>query len=531
MILVSSQMPESVMVPTHGSKGGVSHKIQQLLNTLKRPRKNRKAIEDYYHDDESGTMEEDPNAPRPVGPTMQPAVGVPLESRQDWHRNLEAAIQHHSSTLAKHPAISVVDPHGKVSVVATYSKLAGRSQKVAFYMLHKLGGGKLVQPGDRVALVFRPDEAAQFTIAFYGCIFAAVIPVAIEPPVTREDPGGQQVGFLLGSLGITVALTSETTARGLPKEEGKDHIVHFKGWPRLTWFVTEHLPKPPKDWTPPQRPQPDTPAYIEYSSAKDGSALGVAVTRSALLTHCRSLTTACLYKEGETVICTEDPKRSIGLWHGVMAAAYNGLHMVYIPPNVMTMLPTAWLHMIQKYKATCVVASSRALSGCISLSNHKELRDLSLDTVRMLLLDDGANPWSLASSDLFYDAFSVKGLAREALCPCAGSPETLTVSLRRPTASTTTGRGVMSISGLSYGVVRVEEPGSITSLTLQDVGLVMPGARIVVVKISGPPILCKTDEIGELCVQSTATGSAYWGLQGKTAHNFRVSYLTAFCSC
>lgn len=36
----------------------------------------------------------------------------------------------------------------------------------------------------------------------------------------------------------------------------------------------------------------------------------------------------------------------------------------------------------------------------------------------------------------------------------------------------------MSISGLSYGVVRVEEPGSITSLTLQDVGLVMPGGEL-----------------------------------------------------
>ena len=137
-------MPEMAMAPAHGGKGGVSHKIQQLLNTLKRPKKNRRPIEDYYHDDESGmcvcvssnillsftsppplspgTREEDPSAPRPVGPTMQPAVGVPLESRQDWHRNLEAAIQHHSSTLAKHPAISVVDPHGKVSVAATYSK-------------------------------------------------------------------------------------------------------------------------------------------------------------------------------------------------------------------------------------------------------------------------------------------------------------------------------------------------------------------------------------------------------------------------
>ena len=45
----------------------------------------------------------------------------------------------------------------------------------------------------------------------------------------------------------------------------------------------------------------------------------------------------------------------------------------------------------------------------------------------------------------------------------------------RPSPNTPSGRGVMSIAGLSYGVVRVEEPGSITSLTLQDVGLVMPG--------------------------------------------------------
>lgn len=75
-----------------------------------------------------------------------------------------------------------------------------------------------------------------------------------------------------------------------------------------------------------------------------------------------------------------------------MGAAYNGLHVVFVPPGVMATLPTAWLHMIHKHKASCVISSSRALSGCISLSNHKELKDLSLETVRMLLLDDGANP-------------------------------------------------------------------------------------------------------------------------------------------
>lgn len=55
----------------------------------------------------------------------------------------------------------------------------------------------------------------------------------------------------------------------------------------------------------------------------------------------------------------------------------------------------------------------------------------------------------------------------------------LCITSCRPIASTTTGRGVMSISGLSYGVVRVEEQGSITSLTLQDVGLVMPGGLLL----------------------------------------------------
>ena len=44
-----------------------------------------------------------------------------------------------------------------------------------------------------------------------------------------QDPGGAQIGFLLGSLSVTVALSSEMTTKTLPKEENKDHIVHFRG--------------------------------------------------------------------------------------------------------------------------------------------------------------------------------------------------------------------------------------------------------------------------------------------------------------
>ena len=68
----------------------------------------------------------------------------------------------------------------------------------------------------------------------------------------------------------------------------------------------------------------------------------------------------------------------------------------------------------------------------------------------------------------------------------------------------------------------MEEEGSYTSLTLQDVGHVVPGARVAVVKISGQNNLCKTDEIGELCVSSLTCGSEYWGLKGKSGNIFQI---------
>lgn len=77
-----------------------------------------------------------------------------------------------------------------------------------------------------------------------------------------QDAGSQQIGFLLGSCGVTVALTSDICLKGLPKTTTAE-VVSFKGWPKLFWCVTDQLPKPAKDWQPPPRLQDDSPMYIE----------------------------------------------------------------------------------------------------------------------------------------------------------------------------------------------------------------------------------------------------------------------------
>lgn len=125
------------------------------------------------------------------------------------------------------------------------------------------------------------------------------------------------------------------------------------------------------------------------------------------------------------------------------------------------------------------------------------------------------------------------------------------------------------MSGLSYGVVRVDQENSLTSLTLQDVGQVLPGSLVSVVKLNPPamshhsaaagnntntspsssnssstntnsstttttssnhnnngsnhnPYLCHTDEIGEICISAKSTADRYFGLQGLSTSTFKV---------
>ena len=80
-----------------------------------------------------------------------------------------------------------------------------------------------------MALVYPNNDPLSFLCAFYGCVMAGAVPVPIEVPITRRDAGSQQIGFLLGSCGVTLALTSDACFKGLPKQTASGEVVEFKG--------------------------------------------------------------------------------------------------------------------------------------------------------------------------------------------------------------------------------------------------------------------------------------------------------------
>ena len=193
------------------SRWKVSAKIQQLLDTLRKPK--RRPLPEFYEDDdkelELAANNRDPGAPAPEGTSMSPATGPQLDVPAGLPRNLEAAIQRYGSATYKAPVATVLDPNGKLSITLSYGKLLSRSLKIAYNLLNKIGfnnkaGETQVKSGDRIALVYPNADPLNMICAFYGCVMAGTVPVPIEVPISRRDAGSQQIGFLLGKFIISL---------------------------------------------------------------------------------------------------------------------------------------------------------------------------------------------------------------------------------------------------------------------------------------------------------------------------------------
>ena len=55
-----------------------------------------------------------------------------------------------------------------------------------------------------------------------------------------KDAGGQAIGFLLGSLGVSVALTSDICYKGLPKGPTGD-VASFRGRFLSILIIIQHI--------------------------------------------------------------------------------------------------------------------------------------------------------------------------------------------------------------------------------------------------------------------------------------------------
>uniref|UniRef100_H2ZBW7 AMP-dependent synthetase/ligase domain-containing protein n=1 Tax=Ciona savignyi TaxID=51511 RepID=H2ZBW7_CIOSA len=436
------------------------------------PRK--KPLVEYFQDEQEELLENsgiDENAPKPEGTVTAPREGGPLPSQTNTPHSIEAAIHRCGSANPKAPCLTSVDMSGKTAYTLTYGKLLSKMRRVAYTLQGKRNG---LVPGQRVALVFPNSEPVPFTCSFYGCLLAGLVPVVVEVPMSSEDPGSSQLGFLLGNCGVTAAITSDHCLKRLPKNE-RGEVNQLKGWPKLQWIITDssNLQRPPSSWEPSGHNQTNQLAYIEYKTGKEGSVVGVAHTRAAIHRHCRSLVGVLSYNAADIMVNLLDFKRGFGLVHGILASMFSGMHVYCIPYALMKQNPMQWLNIITKNKASIALVKSRDLHWTLAM--QRETPNINLKTLRMLVVSDGANPWSIGACDMFVNEFEKRGLHRDAVCPCAWSSEALTVAIRSHA-----NRTALSLHDMSYKVIHEEAPNSkAPSVVLQDCGNSLLGCKFM----------------------------------------------------
>lgn len=71
------------------------------------------------------------------------------------------------------------------------------------------------------------------------------------------------------------------------------------------------------------------------------------------------------------MVCVVDCRREAGLWHAALASVFNGMHVVFVPYNVLQIEPGCWIRMTTKYRGMCHFLSLSCLSPIpIKLVKH-----------------------------------------------------------------------------------------------------------------------------------------------------------------
>jgi len=99
-----------------------------------------------------------------------------------------------------------------------------------------------VKSGDRVALVYPNNDPINFICSFYGCLFAGVVPVPIEVPLTRRVSFGFFMFYEPSLCSMCVAWSDKERSVPVPVHLAPFHktgMVYLETFnsPYLFWLL------------------------------------------------------------------------------------------------------------------------------------------------------------------------------------------------------------------------------------------------------------------------------------------------------
>ncbi|WP_370962281.1 fatty acyl-AMP ligase [Amycolatopsis sp. cg9] len=273
----------------------------------------------------------------------------------------------------------------------TWAEFAARVRVVA--------GGlrRAAEPGERVAVLAGQELA--YPLAFFGALAAGLVAVPLMVPSNAAQ--AERLAGVLADSGARVWLTSAAAAARLPAH---DHVV-----------VVDELTGPGAD---PVFADPETPAYLQYTSGSTREPAGAVIPHRAIVAACWQGSRAYAVDEGTTCAGWIPFFHDMGLIQLLCLPVFAGGRAVFMSPAEFVHRPRRWLRQLADHPAVFTAAPNFAYD----LAADAGAEDgLDLSDVRVAL--NGAEPVRPATVERFLEVFGPHGFRREAYRPSYGLAE------------------------------------------------------------------------------------------------------------
>jgi fatty-acyl-CoA synthase len=350
-----------------------------------------------------------------------------------------------------------------------------------------------VRPGDRLALV--AETCPEFAALFFGCIYAAALPVPLPLPTSFGGRGAyvDQLAVQIDSCDPTMLIYPGSIA-----EMGAEAATRC-GVTGVDWdeFITRDAPEAalPSAST-------DDIAYLQYSSGSTRFPHGVAVTHHALLNNLAAHSYGMHVQTGDRCVSWLPWYHDMGLVGCFLSPIANQVSVDYLKTEDFARRPLAWLDLISRNPGTTLSYSPtfgyEICSRRVSTQTHAADR---FDLSRWRVAGNGADMIRPDVMQRFVDTFADCGFQASAFLPSYGLAEaTLAVSIMPP------GEGIVvelvEETELSGGDALRDRPQryraivncgkAVRDMTIEirdDGGNILPDRQIGKVWCSGPSLM------------------------------------------
>ena len=362
---------------------------------------------------------------------------------------------------------------------------------------------------DRV-LVLCPS-GLDFIAAIFGCFYVGTVAIPVHPPLhSRLMP---RVASIVADARAGFVLTTSEV-----QTELKPIVDEMPGGGSLRWCAVDvDVQDDAMAWFSPEI-NPDSTAFVQYTSGSTGTPNGVHLTHGNLLANLEDIG-RMLPVDGVRVVSWLPLHHDMGLIGVTFGVVYAGGAGFLMPPSAFIQRPMRWLETISRYRADFSVAPNFAYDLCVERSTAEERAALDLSNWTSAL--SGAEPVRATTMQRFAEAFAPAGFRQQVFRPVYGLAEaTLFVSGNADRGAAPTVRHVDSVA-LREDRVTAVPPEHPTAASVVGCGPVAESQEVVIVD----PVTrtrCRRDEVGEIWIGGANVARGYWGKPAETEETFRA---------